>query len=84
LYTSSQSVKMLNLNHCYITAFFKQRKHHNANKSKELQEAHNSLHKNNSKVVTKSDKSNSVVLLNQTNYVSKTEDILSNASKFSE
>jgi len=51
--------------------------------SKQLQEAHISLHKDNSIIVTKPDKGNGVVLLNRTDYVSKMEDILSDASKFS-
>jgi len=51
--------------------------------SKELQEAHNSLRKDNSIIVTQPEKSNGVVVLNRTDYVSKMEDILSDASKFS-
>jgi len=51
--------------------------------TKKLQEAHNSLCKDNSIIVTKPDKRNGGVILNPINYVSKTEDILSDASKFS-
>ena len=49
--------------------------------SKELLEAHDSLR--NDIIVTKPDKSNGVAALHRTDYVSKMEDILSDASKFS-
>jgi len=49
--------------------------------SKELLEAHNSLR--NDIIVTKPDKGNGVAALHRTDYVSKMEDILSDASKFS-
>jgi len=58
-------------------------KHHHANMSKELLEAHNSLRYDNSIIVTKPDKCNDVVVINRIDYVSKMEDILSDASKFS-
>ena len=48
----------------------------------ELQ-AHKSLRNDNSIIVTKPDKANGVVVINRTDYVSKMEDILSDASKFS-
>jgi len=51
--------------------------------SKALQEAHISLRKVNSIIVTKPDKGNGVVVLNQTDYVSNMDDILSDASKSS-
>jgi len=51
--------------------------------SKELQEAHISFCKDNSIIVTKPDKGKGVVVLNRTDYVSKMDDILSDASKFS-
>ena len=51
--------------------------------SKELLEAHNSLRNDNSIILTKPDKGNGVVVFNRTVYVSKMEDILSDASKFS-
>ena len=76
-------LKMLNLYNRYISGFFKQRKHHHADMSKELMEVHNSLRNDNSIIVTKPDKGNGVVVLNRTDYVSKMEDILSDASKFS-
>jgi len=79
----SVKLKMLNLYNRYISAFFKQRKHHHANRGKKLQEAHNSLCNDNSIIVTKPDKGNGVVVLNRTDYVSKMEDILSDAGKFS-
>jgi len=74
---------MLKLYNRYISAFFKQRKHHHTNMSKELLEAHNSLRNDNSIIVTQPDKGNGVVVLNRTDYVLKMEDILSDASKFS-
>jgi len=74
---------MLNLYNRYISTFFKQRKHHHANMSKELQEAHLSLRKDDSIIVTKPDKGNGVVELNRKDYVSKMEEILNNTSKFS-
>ena len=49
-------IKMLNLYNHYISAFFKQRKHHHANMSKELLQVHNSLRNDNSIIVTKPDK----------------------------
>jgi len=64
---------MLNLHNRYISAFFKQRKHHNANMSKELHDAYKSLCKDNSIVVTKPDKGKGVVVLNRTD-VSKMEE----------
>jgi len=57
-------LKILNLYNRYISAFFKQRKHHHANLRKEVQEAHNYLRDDNSIIVTKPDKANGVVLLN--------------------
>ena len=51
--------------------------------SKQLQDVHNSLRNTNSFLVSSPDKSNSVVVLNGTDYVSKMEDILCDASKFS-
>jgi len=54
-------LKMLNLYNHYISTSFKQRKHHHANMSKELLEAHNSLRNDNSIIVAKLSRTKALV-----------------------
>jgi len=58
-----------------ISAFLKQKIDDHSNMRQELQEAHKSLRKDNSTVITTPDKGNGVVIPNRTEYVSKMEDI---------